>query len=84
MGQRRIDIDAIQQSRIEALARSRGLACEACGSRDLFSGERALLTPGRGALVEMRCAKGAAHPGGAGISQEFAIPPEEARRVGLG
>jgi DNA-binding NarL/FixJ family response regulator len=82
--QRRVALDAAQQSRIEALARSRGLSCGACGSRDLFSGEEALLGPDRGARVEMRCGRGAAHPGSAGGARLFAISPEEARRVGLG
>jgi hypothetical protein len=82
--QRRVALDAIQQSRTEALARSKGLACEVCGSRDLFCGEEALLAPDRGARVEMRCGRGSAHPGSAGVSQLFAISPEEARRIGLG
>ncbi len=41
MREQRVTLDAIQQSRIEALARSKGLACGVCGSRDLFSGEAA-------------------------------------------
>ena len=81
--QRRVSLDAAQQSRLEALARSRGLACGAC-ARDLFSGEEALLTPDRGARVEMRCSRSAAHSGSAGGARLFALSPEEAQRVGLG
>ena len=81
--QRRVALDAAQQSRIEALARSKGLACGACGSRDLFSADEALLGPDRGARVEVRCANAAAHPGSAGGARLFAISPEEARQVGL-
>ncbi len=84
MREQRVTLDAIQQSRIEALARSKGLACDGCGSLDLFSGEEAHRTPDRGARVEMRCNNGAAHHGSAGSAQELAISPEEARRVGLG
>jgi hypothetical protein len=80
----RIALDAIHQSRIEALARSKGLACDACGSGHLYSAEEAHRTPDRGARVEMRCGNGAAHPWSAGSSQELALSPEEARRTGLG
>jgi hypothetical protein len=82
--QRRIALDAIQQSRIEALARSKGLACGVCGSRDLFSGEAAHRIFRHGARVEMRCGNGSAHHGSAGGAQELALSPEEALRVGLG
>jgi hypothetical protein len=82
--QRRIALDAIQQSRIEALARSKGLACGVCGSRDLFSGEAAHRIFRHGARVEMRCGNGAAHHGSAGGAQELALSLEEALRVGLG
>lgn len=83
MREQRVALDAIQQSRIEALARSRGLACGACGSRDPFGGEEALLSPDRGARVEMRCGNMAAHPGSAGGARVFAISPEETRQIGL-
>ena len=82
--QRRIALDAIQQSRIEALARTKGLACGVCGSRGLFSAEEAHRTPDRGARVEMQCGNAAAHPGSGGGSREFVLSPEEAQRVGLG
>lgn len=84
MREQRVTLSAIQQSRIEALARSKGLACDGCGSRDLFGGEEAHRAPDRGARVEMRCNNGAAHHGSAGSAQKLAISPEEARRVGLG
>ena len=72
MRQRRIALDSIQQSRIEALARTRGLACDVFGSLGLFSAEEAHRTPA------------AAHPGSVGGVWEFALSPEEARRIGLG
>jgi len=82
--QRRIALDAIQQSRIEALARSKGLACDVCGSgQHLFSAEEAHRTPDGGARVEMRCGNAAAQPGSVGGVREFALSPEEARRIGL-
>ncbi len=84
MREQRVTLDAIQQSRIEALARSKGLACGVCGSRDLFGGEAAHRTPDHGARVEMWCANGSAHPGSAGGAQELALSPEEAQRIGLG
>jgi hypothetical protein len=82
--EQRVTLDAIQLSRIEALARSKGLACDGCGSRDHFRGEEAHRTLDRGARVEMRCENGAAHHGSAGSAQGFAISPEESRRIGLG
>jgi hypothetical protein len=81
--ERRIALDAIQQSRIEALARSKGLACDACGSGYLFGAEDAHRTPDGGARVEMRCANAAAQPGSVGGVREFSLSPEEARRIGL-
>ena len=84
MRQRRIALDAIQQSRIEALARSKGLACDVCGSgQHLFSAEEVHRTPDRGARVEMRCGNAAAQPGSVGGVRDFVLSPEEARRIGL-
>ena len=84
MREQRVSLDAIEQSRIEAVAGSKGLACSVCGSRDLFSGEVEHRIFRRGAWVEMRCGNGSAHHGSAGGAQELALSPEEALRVGLG
>ncbi len=81
--QRRI-LDGGQQRRIEELARARGVTCTGCGSGDLSSGEEAHRTLNHGARVELQCTNEAAHPGGAGSVQGFAISPEEAQRIGLG
>ena len=84
MRQRRIALDAIQQSRIEVLARSKGLGCDVRGSgQHLFSAEEAHRTLDGGARVEMRCGNAAAKPGSVGGVREFSLSPEEARRIGL-
>jgi len=74
-----------QRRRIEELVQEKQERCALCGNADLRCGEDAAPYMGGGYNVRLICTNDtvAAHTGGTGLTRDYSITPDEARRVGL-